>query len=424
MFNKLSVFVLLIVEVAFHYLEKVTKLIVDEIFGKDDYKGNSTQSDIEILNAITKPFSKLIIQLDKDVLNDIATNKSSPNATLIKHTCSYFDSNGTKYKAKCNKFKILQIIFSCYFTLYFLNKLGEFLLEGLNWDEWAVGLLLLFISLALLCFCLIMMVKVLSSIFKGKVALVIQRMVNSDFPGFWRHFNSLVSILIGCGLTVIIQSSSVFISCLVPLVGMGMVELDRVFPLALGANIGTTITGILAALSSPSDSLKDSLQIAFCHTLFNITGILIWFPLPFMRQVPLWLSKTLGILCGEYRWFAIFYLVFVFLFIPLVTFGLSLAGTVVFLCVMIPFLVLIAAVIVVNVMQNKAPRFLPLRLRSWEFLPLWLRSLQPYDKFFSTYICFCRFNKVDSVRPTSDDEEIEIVTMKKEEMNPGNLYKF
>jgi sodium-dependent phosphate cotransporter len=146
-------------------------------------------------------------------------------------------------------------------------------LEPLNWDEWAVGLLLLAISLSILVVCLIMMVKVLTSIFKGSVANIVQKVVNSDFPGYWRFFNGIVSILIGCGLTVIIQSSSVFISCLVPLVGIGLVDLERVFPLTLGANIGTTITGILAAFSSPSNTLKPSLQLALCHTLFNITGL-------------------------------------------------------------------------------------------------------------------------------------------------------
>jgi sodium-dependent phosphate cotransporter len=270
------------------------------------------------------------------------------------------------------------------------------------------------------------MVKVLTSIFKGQVAVVVQRVVNSDFPGYWRYLNSLVSILIGCGLTVIVQSSSVFISCLVPLVGMGLVDLDRVFPLALGANIGTTITGILAALSAPSDTLKPSLQIAFCHTLFNITGILIWFPLPFMRKVPLWLSKTLGEICGEYRWFAIFYLTFVFLVIPLLAFGLSLAGLAVFLGVIVPILFIIAAVVVINVLQSNKSRFLPHALRTWDFLPLFMRSLQPYDRFFTTYICRCNFNKASTIKPTNDGNEIEIVTIKKEssDLEKKIIYKF
>ena len=60
---------------------------------------------------------------------------------------------------------------------------------------------------------------------------------------------------------------------------------------------GTTCTGILAALSG--DSFTNSLKIAFCHLLFNIFGILVWFPIPFMRRIPLGLAKHLGMTTGE-----------------------------------------------------------------------------------------------------------------------------
>ena len=51
--------------------------------------------------------------------------------------------------------------------------------------------------------------------------------------------------------------------------------------MVLGSNIGTTVTGILAALGSAN--LNVSLQIAFCHTLFNLSAILFWYPIPFLR---------------------------------------------------------------------------------------------------------------------------------------------
>jgi len=147
------------------------------------------------------------------------------------------------------------------------NLLGDYLLEPLEWPEWAIGLMLLIISLAVLCTCLILLVKILSSIFKGSVAHLLQKLVNADFPGVFKyltpyvallviHLNKIIEILsflisecafeVGAGLTVVVQSSSVFTSTLVPLVGMGLVSLERVFPLILGSNIGTTITGILA----------------------------------------------------------------------------------------------------------------------------------------------------------------------------------
>ena len=92
----------------------------------------------------------------------------------------------------------------------------------------------------------------------------------------------------------------------------------------LGSNIGTTITGILTALAS--QNLKYSLQIALCHTLFNISGIIFWYPIPYLRKFPLKLAEFLGKISADYRWFAIIYCIGVFLIIPLIIFGLSLAG--------------------------------------------------------------------------------------------------
>ena len=61
-----------------------------------------------------------------------------------------------------------------------------------------------------------------------------------------------------------------------------------------------------------------------------------------------------------------------------------------FLCVIIPLIFLITVVIVINIMQKKFPKMLPKFLQTWEFLPLAMRSLKPYDKFFNTYICCCK----------------------------------
>lgn len=200
------------------------------------------------------------------------------------------------------------------------------MLEPLNWPEWAVGLLLLIVSLVVLCSCLIALVKILSSIFNGPVAKLIQKVVNADLPGKWKYFTSPMTILLGCVLTIIVQSSSVFTSSLVPLVGLGLVKLERLFPLTVGSNLGTTVTGILASLSANSRTLRFSLQIALCHSLFNITGMLVWYPIPFMRNFPLAMARFLGKTSAEYKWFAVLYIIMIFMVIPSLIFALSLAG--------------------------------------------------------------------------------------------------
>ena len=109
------------------------------------------------------------------------------------------------------------------------------------------------------------------------------------------------------------------------MVGLGMVSLERVLPMVLGSNIGTTFTGILAAMSL-SSNLKIGLQIALCHTIFNVSAILVWYPLPPLRQGPIRMAQLLGDTSADYRWFAVFYMILVFILVPILIFSLSVAG--------------------------------------------------------------------------------------------------
>lgn len=217
---------------------------------------------------------------------------------------------------------------------------------------------------------------------RGQMAKIIKKTINADFPGPLRHLTGYLAILVGAGLTMLVQSSSIFTSALTPLIGVGVVSLERAFPLTLGANIGTTATGILAALAS-SKNLDKALQIAFCHLFFNISGILLWYPFPFLRRVPISFAKTLGNKTAEYRWFAVAYLVLAFFLLPAAVFGLSLAGWQILLGVAIPFILLFLFIIIVNILQKKAPGRLPEVLQDWEWLPKWTRSLEPHDRMLT-----------------------------------------
>merc|ERR1712050_442431 len=105
-----------------------------------------------------------------------------------------------------------------------------------------------------------------------------------------------------------------------PLVGMGAIRLEQMFPLTLGANIGTTMTALMAALVSDK---KESLQVALAHLFFNITGIVILYPIPFMRAIPLNIARHLGKATRIWRGFPIVYILTVFVAIPLVILGIS-----------------------------------------------------------------------------------------------------
>ncbi len=95
--------------------------------------------------------------------------------------------------------------------------------------------------------------------------------------------------------------------------------------MTLGSNIGTTTTALLASFAAEGNYLKPSIQIALVHLLFNVFGILIFYPVPFMRW-PIGLAKRLGDITAEFRWFAAVYLAAMFAVAPIIVFLLSLAG--------------------------------------------------------------------------------------------------
>jgi len=287
-------------------------------------------------------------------------------------------------------------------------------LEGAALSEAAVGGILLALSLVVLVICLLTLVKILDSLLKGPLARVVRTAINADFPGYLAFLTGYVAMLIGAGVTVLVQSSSVFTSALTPLVGLGVVTVERVYPLTLGSNIGTTVTSILAAFTADANMVRYTLQISLCHLFFNITGILIWYPVPFMRKLPIWLAKKLGNTTADYRWFAVVYLILLYLLFPMAVFGLSVASPWALLGVAIPLIILAIFVIVVNVLQSKRPHWLPPLLRSWAFLPLPLRSLRPYDDVIGLcfrsrivrklFRCQCCKNEVNSDTETASDD--------------------
>lgn len=119
-------------------------------------------------------------------------------------------------------------------------------------------------------------------------------------------------------ITVILHSSGVFTTMLVPLAGGDVLNLMQIYELTLGSNVGTTTTGILAALSAQSKYPIETLQVALCHFLFNIAGILMFYTIP-GTKLPIWASKRFGTLSAKNMWFSIGYLIIVFLVAPALT---------------------------------------------------------------------------------------------------------
>ena len=119
------------------------------------------------------------------------------------------------------------------------------------------------------------------------------------------------ALVLGALLTVLVQSSSITTSFIVPIVGAGILTLQQVFPYTMGANIGTTITAIIAALVV---STPEALTVAFAHLLFNVFGIAgIWK----FQFIPIGMAEALAEATQKRKYIAFLYIAVTFFVIPL-----------------------------------------------------------------------------------------------------------
>lgn len=128
--------------------------------------------------------------------------------------------------------------------------------------------------------------------------------------------NPLVSMLVGLVVTVMVQSSSITTSLLVPLGAAGVITLAQAFPATIGANIGTTVTALIAALAVSGPHAQDGVTIALVHLLFNLSGTVIIYPLKPIRNIPLFGARRLAEVAARSRLAALAYVLGAFYLLP------------------------------------------------------------------------------------------------------------
>jgi len=341
MFNILSVLVLLPLETLTHMLRRLSVAAVNNIHIEEGYKKPN------FLKKWTKPVTSRIISVNKDLVMEIGLEKNETvqNALI---------ANSTMVKwINCQKP-------SKYF-IYCTSK---------HWSDIAVGSTLMIWSLFMLICSMILIVKVLQNSLKGNLANSMHTALNMKFPDPFSWLSDYALLLVGFGSTIILQSSSIVTSSLTPMCGIGLMKVEKLFPVTVGANVGTTFTGILAAMGS--DNFHDALIVAFCHMFFNLFGTLIWFVIPFMRNIPISLSKRLGNATAHNRGYAVVYMFCVFAVIPSFLLSLSMAGWQVMLGVLLPFGVILITVVVIGFLRKKKPDILPKYLQDLSCFPKWL----------------------------------------------------
>jgi sodium-dependent phosphate cotransporter len=173
------------------------------------------------------------------------------------------------------------------------------------WD----GSARIIIGLVLIILSIMYMGKIMKSLMVGRAKAVLQ---NSLGRG------AISGITSGTIVTVLVQSSSTTTSLMVPLVGNGIVTARAIYPFTLGANIGTCITAVIAALSITGENAALALQIAFVHLTYNVLAVLFIYGLAFWREWPPALSYQLSLKVAEQKSYGIAYISGVFFFVPLI----------------------------------------------------------------------------------------------------------
>ena len=147
------------------------------------------------------------------------------------------------------------------------------------------------------------------------IVKLLKSLVLKKIEGFFDQYifnTALKAMLFGVIITIMVQSSSITTSLVVPLAGAGVLTLRQIFPFTLGANIGTTVTALLAAITGTVSALV----AAFSHLLFNITGIVIIYCIPALRNIPLKCAEIISEQAVTKKYLPLLYLFFIFVLVP------------------------------------------------------------------------------------------------------------
>jgi sodium-dependent phosphate cotransporter len=163
-----------------------------------------------------------------------------------------------------------------------------------------VGLALIFLALAYIT---------------RNMKLVVAGRIERSMNAVLARGGGVAAMAIGLIMTVTVQSSSITTSVLVPMIAAGVLTLANAYPITLGANVGTTVTALLASLATER---PEGLVIALTHTLFNISGILLFYPAPVLRKIPLALAQRLARVAEIRKSLVLVYVFGAFVVVPVI----------------------------------------------------------------------------------------------------------
>lgn len=172
------------------------------------------------------------------------------------------------------------------------------------WD----GVVMIVVGIALILLVINFIGKMLKSLMVGQAEKVLHAAIGRG---------PISGIFSGMIVTMAVQSSSTTTSLTVPLAGSGAFTLRQIYPFVVGANIGTTITALIAAFGFSGIEAEQALQAAFVHMLYNVFAALVIFGLPFMRGIPLAGARWLARMGAEKKIYVVIWVLGVFVLLPL-----------------------------------------------------------------------------------------------------------
>ncbi|KAG9398092.1 hypothetical protein AC1031_015012 [Aphanomyces cochlioides] len=268
MYNIWSVIVLFPIELIFHPLEKMSIAMA----------GGHTSGFFESpVDLVVNPFAKIIIKVDKSMIEKVSTGK-----------------------VECAKAKFLKE--GMFYDKVVLEK---------SMKQSTAGGICVVIGFLMLVLSLVALVHMLQKLFRGSAQKTIRKMLN---------FNPYVNILIGTAITFCVHSSTVVTSTLTPMAGLGLITLEQVYPIVMGANLGTTVTALLASWVTGS---PDAVAIALVHFWFNVFGIFLFYPIPITRYPILLWARRLAYYSARWPVVAAMFLLMLFIILPGILLGLT-----------------------------------------------------------------------------------------------------
>ncbi len=170
-----------------------------------------------------------------------------------------------------------------------------------------LGTLMVFTGLVIVLVALTLITKNMRRLVADRVERSLNAVLGSG--------GGMVAMTLGLIITVAVQSSSITTSIMVPLAAAGVVSIHNIYPVTLGANVGTTITALLAALAA---SRPEALTVGLVHTIFNLTAIVLLYPIARIRVLPIKAAERLAAVAVSRASLAVGYVVTVFIIVPLV----------------------------------------------------------------------------------------------------------